>query len=216
MKTRKRITLAVAVPAVLAMGGQAASAGAFFTASATASSSTAASSFPPPSGEVPSSWTVLVDDTRTISIAAPSTWTHVDTVPLRSYAGTPGPWISATTDQDLMFPAEGVADTFSVPGVVYTATPYNPDTASMLAAATEHYPLCAAEPVHTFDNGNYAGHVQTFSGCGGTASRIVHLAANPTDASFTAVLLIQLTGTSSDTTILNGFLLSFGRLADDR
>jgi hypothetical protein len=208
MNTVKRIALAAAVPAVLAIGAA--------PASATAGSPNAANSTRQSIAWVPPNWTVIVDDTHTISIAAPSTWTDVDTVPLRSDAGTPGPWISATTQQDLMFPADGVADTFSVPGVVFTAAPYAADTASMLAAAAEHYGLCTAEPLGTFDNGQYAGHIQIFSACGGTASRVVHVAANPPDAAFTAVLLVQLTGAPDDEATLNGFLHSFGRLDEGR
>jgi hypothetical protein len=37
--------------------------------------------FPPPSGEVPVDWSSLVDDTGTIAIRVPSTWTDVDLFP---------------------------------------------------------------------------------------------------------------------------------------
>jgi hypothetical protein len=208
MKTVKRIALAAAVPAVLAIGAA--------PASATAGSPNAANSSRQSIAWVPPNWTVIVDDTQTISIAVPSTWTDVDTVPLRSDAGTPGPWISATTNQEVMFPADGVADTFGVPGVVFTAAPYNADTAAMIAAAAEFYGQCTPETLGTFDNGQYAGHIQAFSACGGTTSRLVHVAANPADASFTAVLLIQLTGAQDDPATVSGFVHSFGRHNEGR
>jgi hypothetical protein len=211
MNTRKRITLGIGLPiSLLAVGAQAAAAGASLAPDVMADAAASPAAFPPPSGAIPADWAVLVDDTQTIAMAVPSTWTHVDTVPARNNDGTPGPWLSATTDQNLMFPLEGVADTYAAAGAVYHAIPYRGDTAAMLAAS-EYHGVCTAEPVQTFTNGTFTGHIQAFNGCGGTASRIVQVAAAPSDASFTALVLIQLTGQPDDAATLNGVLLSLGR-----
>ena len=171
----------------------------------------ATGAFPPPTGEVPADWTQLVDDTQTIAISVPSTWTATDLVPTENEDGTPQPWISATTDQTLFFPSAGQEDTFSVPGVIFRAYPYNPDTTERLAASSMH-DVCTAGPLETYDDTVFVGHIQTFTACNGTASSIVRVSANPADQAFTADLLIQLTGLPDDAATLNGLLLSFNQV----
>jgi hypothetical protein len=164
--------------------------------------------FPPPSGEIPADWTPLIDDTETIVIAVPSAWTGVDLVPATNADGSPQPWISATTDQALFIPAEGTADTFSVPGVIYRADPFEADTTARLASSSLH-DVCVAGPVQTYDDGAFVGHIQSFEQCGGTATRIVRVVANAPDEAFTADLLVQLTGLPDDSATLDGLLSSF-------
>jgi hypothetical protein len=164
--------------------------------------------FPQPTGTVPADWTPLVDDTQTISISVPSAWTATDLAPAVNDDGSPQPWISATTDQELFFPAPGTPDTFSVPGVIYRAFPYRADTAEPLTSSSMNA-VCTAGPLQTYDDGVFVGHIQEFTACGGTASRIVRVIANPGDQSFTADVLIQLTGQPDDAETLNGLLLSF-------
>ena len=170
-----------------------------------------AGSYPPPTGEIPGDWTMLVDDTDTIALVVPSTWTATVVVPVENADGTPRPWISATTDQETFFPPAGSADTFSVPGVVYQAAPFVADTAAELRASV-YNEQCTPGQVQTYDDGVFVGHIQTFDACGGTASRIVQVAANPADEAFTALVLIQLTGEPDDTDTLNGLLLSFSQV----
>jgi hypothetical protein len=163
-----------------------------------------------PSGAVPADWTALVDDTATLRIAVPPSWADVDVSAGTNDDGTAQPWISASTDLDVFFPPEGTANTFSVPGVDYAALPFTADTAAMLADSSSH-DVCTAEPVQTYDDGVFAGHIQFFDGCGGTSSRTVEIYANPTDDAFTAGVVIQLTGQPDDAATLDGLLLSFNR-----
>jgi hypothetical protein len=121
------------------------------------------------------------------------------------------PWISATTDEALFFPPQGSPDTFAVPGVLYQAFPFDPDTAARLATSSFHN-VCTAGPVETYDDGVFVGHIQTFRACNGSASSIVRVMANPADQAFTADLLVQLTGLPDDAATLNGLLLSFNRV----
>jgi hypothetical protein len=132
-------------------------------------------------------------------------------VPGQNEDGSPQPWISATTDQDLFFPPAGERDTFSVPGVIFRAYPFNPDTTQRLATSSYH-DVCTAGPLETYEYGVFVGHIQTFTACDGTASSIVRVSANPADQAFTADLLIQLTGEADDAATLNGLLLSFGQV----
>jgi hypothetical protein len=175
------------------------------------STSAAAGAFPPPTGEIPADWTQLVDDTQTIAISVPSAWTATDLVPAQNEDGSPQPWISATTDQDLFFPSAGQEDTFGVPGVIFRAYPFDADTTQRLATSSMH-DVCTAGPLETYDDGVFVGHIQTFTACNGTASSIVRVSANPADQAFTADLLIQLTGQADDAATLNGLLLSFNQV----
>jgi hypothetical protein len=96
--------------------------------------------------------------------------------------------------------------------VIYRAMPYAADTAARLAASP-YNDQCTAQPMQSYDDGVFAGHIQSFESCGGTSTRIVQVAASPADGSFTASLLIQLTGLPDDDATLNGLLLSFNQAA---
>jgi hypothetical protein len=162
----------------------------------------------------PVAWTKLTDETDTISISVPASWTAVDLTPSYDEDGTAQPWISATTDESLFFPAAGVPDTFSVPGVLYRALPLETDTASLLEEYS-YDDVCSAEPVQTFDDGVYAGHIQSFSSCAGTASRIVEIAAKTPRGAFTSFVMVQLTGQPDDAATLDGVLASFDQIVDE-
>ena len=178
------------------------------TVAAPTTTTDAVGAFPPPTGQVPAQWTDLDDDTGTIRISVPNTWTATRMV---SPSDATVPWISATTDDALFLPPEGTPDTFGVPGVLYQAHPFDPDTAARLAASSFH-DVCTAGPLQTYDDGVFVGHIQRFTACNGTATSIVRVSANPADHAFTADLVIQLTGQPDDAATLNGLLLSFNRI----
>jgi hypothetical protein len=162
----------------------------------------------------PAAWTELTDETGTIFISVPASWTAVTLTPAHNEDGTAQPWISATTDESLFFPDDGVPDTFSVPGVVYRAFPFATDTASLLDKYA-YDDVCTAEPVQTFDDGVYVGHIQMFNSCAGTTSRIVEIAANTPRGAFTAFVMVQLTGRPDDAATLDGLLASFDQIVDE-
>jgi hypothetical protein len=150
----------------------------------------------PVSGEVPADWTRLVDDTGTISIAVPGTWTLVDTAPVENGDGTAQPWISATTD---MF----------VPRVIYRAYPPG-KTSPELLEWSRFDGLCAPGQLQPYNDRDFVGYVQSFDACDGAgASRIVEVMAIPQDRSFTAYLVISLPGNADDEATLDGLLSSF-------
>ena len=210
----RKFALAMGVPvAMLAAAGQSAAA-TTTTPTTTVAATTPVEAFPPPTGEVPADWTILTDDTQTIAIAVPGAWTQVDTVPAQNADGTPRPWISTTTDESLFFPAEGAGDTFSVPGVIYAAAPYEADTAAVLASSV-YNDVCTPGPLRTYNDGVFDGHIQAFTACGATTTTVYQVAAHPADDSFTANVLIQLTGQADDGAALNGLLLSFGRVVPE-
>ena len=153
---------------------------------------------------VPAGWTVLTDDSQTIGIAVPATWTVVATDPSDDGA----PWISATTDA--AFFAQDVSR-FTVPGVVYMARPFTSDTEALnLAGMGSDANECTDAGAQPYDDGVFVGHIHTWTNCGGTATTIHHIAANPQSQQFTASLLIQLTGQPDDATTFEALKLTFG------
>jgi hypothetical protein len=64
-----------------------------------------------------------------------------------------------------------------------------------------------------FARGVLTGHLQEFTGCGGTGSRIVQIAATIPGAPHTYLLLVQLTGADNDAQVLDGLLSSFSPIA---
>jgi hypothetical protein len=167
--------------------------------------------FPAPSGEIPVGWTTLVDDTQTLQIDVPSTWSAIDLAPWYADDGSARPEISATTDASLFFGSADTADIFAVPGVQFRALAYEADTAARLAASSFH-DACVAAPLQTYDDGVFVGHIQSFDACGGTSTRNVVVVASPAGGAFTALLDIQMTGQPDDATTLNGLLLSFNKV----
>jgi hypothetical protein len=204
------LALAAGLPLAVAASGTVDTTTTAVTTVAAAPTTAAVAPYPPPSGTWPADWTIMVDDTQTTTIAVPPTWTAIDTVPSVNSDGSPRPWIAATTDYAMFLPESSVPDTYSVPGVVYIAASYEADTMAILAQSAYHQ-QCTAEPVQTFDNGVFSGHIQGFNACGGTATRVVQVAGNPADGVFTAHVLVQLTGAPDDAAILDGVLSSFGK-----
>ena len=77
----------------------------------------------------------------------------------------------------------------------------------------ERLDSCTAEPVQTYDDGVFVGHIWSHHSCAGTATHTVTVIASPADASFTAFVSVQLTGQPDDALILDGLLSSFGPVA---
>jgi hypothetical protein len=149
-----------------------------------------------PFAEVPTDWIFIVDDTGQIGIAVPPTWQEIDTVP----DGSGQPWISATTDRFLFFPAEGTADTYSEPGIIYRGFNVAADPVEWLDTSLYHG-FCTAGPMQPFEeNALFVGFLQQFFGCGGSASVITQVAASRVDnAEFSVFLHVQLVSDDDET-----------------
>jgi hypothetical protein len=172
---------------------------------AVALAANAASAAPPPiekpSPELgatpPSDSVTLTDDTGTITVSVPSSWTDVDTAP-----DGDNPWISAAPDLD------GFFSTFDVPGVIFEAVPYTADTAAA-ARDNGYVSSCAEEVVLPYDDGWFTGSHLIDTGCGDAGTSAYHvIAVNPENQAFTALLDIQLTA-FDDVSTLEGILDSF-------
>jgi hypothetical protein len=161
-----------------------------------------------PSGAIPDGWTALVDDTQTLSLAVPAAWTGTIVAPLQLDNGSSQPTIAASADPDRFFGGD-----LSVPGVRYGALPRDDVTAGLLDPSL--WPECTLGAVQPYDDGAFVGYIGSFEGCGGTATRMVDVIANPAEGvDFTAYVSIQLTGAPDDAATLDGLLSSFNWVSD--
>ena len=77
------------------------------------------------------------------------------------------------------------------------------------------WPECTLGAVQPYDDGAFVGYIGSYEGCGGTATRIVDVFANPAEGvDFTAYVSIQLTGAPDDAATLDGLLSSFNWVSD--
>lgn len=132
----------------------------------------------------------IEDDTSFLAVAVPDEWTATNTAQ-RTVDGNSQATIVASTDIALFIPASGETDTFAVPGLIYSAYPYS--DADELLTLRSMGASCADAGREPYQDAVFVGRLQRWTGCGGTATRIITVAASPADRSFTAYLLVQLT-----------------------
>jgi hypothetical protein len=129
--------------------------------------------------------TTVVDDTGRLSISVPATWTDIDGSSDINDNGSVRPVMAA---------APNLNDFFSdwlVPGTQITAFPFNSDPSALLRNLG-FADQCGDGGVQSFDNGTYIGLMQTWTDCGGLATRNVQLAVSPADRSATVHIEVQL------------------------
>ena len=155
----------------------------------------------PPSSEpkpIPTGYAPLVDDTDTIVLAVPATWTDVDTSPAPNLNGSPRPTIGASPD------IASFLDSFDTPGVLYTAFPFELNPVELL----EDYALtggCETIEFKTYEDPVFTGVVQVGTNCGPAAMTWNMVVASPLDRSLTAVVQIQTTEPEELETVLLTF-----------
>jgi hypothetical protein len=153
---------------------------------------------------IPDGYVRLVDDTGTITVVVPESWTDVDTVPISDAAGVI-PYITASPDYD------SFQQTYGTPGVVFAALPYRDDVRSVI----DEFGLttgCEKIRLEPYDDGVFVGLAQVGTTCGtaGTATGVL-LAANPADQAFTAGVQIQAASEADEEAVLM-VLETFGRV----
>lgn len=155
----------------------------------------------PPTLPIPDDYAPLIDDTGTIVIAVPETWTEINTVPAVNDDQTERPFISASPD------FESFQATFDTPGVIYTALPLTDD----LLAVVDTYGLtsgCETIEVREYDDPDFLGYIQIGLECGSQLMTWNMVVANPIDpgaASYTVVVQVQSTDDTERQTILRTF-----------
>ena len=192
MSTLKRIAVAAGVVAMLGTSAGHAIAGGPDNASASAS----------PAFVLPPDYVQLTDDTGSITVAVPSTWTDVSTLPYIDDAGNTIPRITAATDYQVFH------DTFDIPGVEYVALPFNADQQALMT----QFGLgggCAKIETTPYNDGAFIGLHGVWSDCGQSGLPEWHqLVVAPADNSRTLVLQIQITS-QAELPILQNILDSF-------
>jgi hypothetical protein len=174
------------------------------------------STAPPPGGPtdaaepsagqtLPEGYVELVDDTGLLTVVVPETWTDVDTAPAANDDGSARPWISAAPD------FAQFQETFDVPGVAYTAFPYEADPQALI----DRFTLtdgCESIEIEPYDDGVFTGVVQVGTSCGDRGEATWNMvAASPADGSFTALVQLQ-TATAADQEAFDTVLQTFNYL----
>jgi serine protease Do len=117
----------------------------------------------------------------------PNEWTDVDTAPLTFDDGTQAPFIKASTD------IATFDSSWDAPGLFYAALTYTEDIPGTIALVAPSEDQCTTDNgVTDYDDGVFTGQYQFWSDCGASAASYVALVANPGDASYTAVIAVQI------------------------
>lgn len=155
-------------------------------------------------GTAYSDFTEVSDDSGTISVQVPTTWTQVDGTAIQLEDGTSMPNVSAAPDLQAFY------DSWTSPGVSLSGASPDMGSASDLLTqiASNAASACTPTPAQDYDDGLYTGLIQVFSNCGGTGAVVVAIAAQPEDGSFTALAIIQLT-TEADVAVADKVLETF-------
>ena len=118
----------------------------------------------------------------------PNEWTDIDTAPLVLDDGTQDPFIQASTDIASLRQLVGRARP-----VLRGAAAAADDIAGTIASSLPAADQCTTDNgVTDYDDGVFTGQYQYWSGCGTSDADYVVLVANPADASYTAVIAVQI------------------------
>jgi serine protease Do len=128
----------------------------------------------------------IIDDTESIIIEVPADWSDIDPAPATDEAGTPIPYILASTDR------QAWTDTFDVPGVLFAKLGPTADIPSTLLEYGDFSGSCTDLGLVDYSDPVFTGQYQVWDSCGGTPTAIVVLAAVPADGSYTALMQVQI------------------------
>jgi hypothetical protein len=139
----------------------------------------------------------ITDDTRHFSVAVPSEWIDVNSVPAFNDDLSDRPRLRASTDLAAM------NETWAAPGLLAFVVPVVDP--GRLLVNQDLSNACTDGGLQTFDNGIHRGLLRVWSACGGTATRVVDVAvtpvANPTVTMFVSVQLPSADDTSLKTVL---------------
>jgi hypothetical protein len=141
----------------------------------------------------------ITDRTDTLALSVPSAWTDVDDGPQMNDDATDRPQVSAAPVLDNFY------SDWLAPGATVVAYPFTADP-SVLLHNLGFSEQCDDGGVQSLSNGTFTGLMQTWTNCGGTASRNVLLAVSPADQSSTVYIEVQLP--DADNTPLQAVLSS--------
>jgi serine protease Do len=152
-----------------------------------------------PSAVVVTGYETLSDDTGSLVVDVPTEWSDRLTSPEPLDDGSSLPTIQASPDLAAFL--EG----YSVPGLVFTRLP-EAGVDEVLEAFAQ--PDCVDGGIDVYEDVAYTGKFQVWTGCGGTDTAIIVVAAISQDWSQTAILLLQATS-DADFDVLDRAFASF-------
>ena len=134
-----------------------------------------------------SDYVEVTDDTGAIVVEIPAEWNNVDGSVWEDEDGVMGAAIVASSDLDAF--NEG----YTVPGVVFMASASMAEMgdASDLLDTLDFSDDCLYEGRETYDDSLYSGYYDLYSGCAGTDTILVVVAALPPDGSYATLLAVQ-------------------------
>jgi serine protease Do len=147
---------------------------------------------------IPEGYTPLIDGLQMIGVAVPASWTDVDTAPAVYESGVQYPYIAASPDLEAFFTG------FEVPGVMFTALPFQLDPLVVI----DQFGLtggCEKLEVKTYDDPFFVGVVQVGTNCGDLHMTWNLVAAAPAEHTYTAMVQVQTADPVELQTILRTF-----------
>jgi serine protease Do len=133
-----------------------------------------------------SDYTQVTDDSGQIIVEVPSTWNEVDTTSYALDDGSSVPYIAASPDLD------GYSNTYTVPGMDFALFGPSGDLDALLAEFS-FSGECTDQGIDDYADPIFTGRYQLWSDCAGTHSVVVVLTAQPAQAAYTAVIVVQAT-----------------------
>lgn len=127
----------------------------------------------------------VTDDTGSITVQVPTTWTELDGASIDLGDGLLSPSILATPSID------GYRNTWATPGVEFLASEglAGTDPAEMLDLAAPGD--CESLGRTDYDDGFFVGQYENFVSCGGTDTEFVVVATNSVDGRYGVVVAVQ-------------------------
>ncbi len=138
-------------------------------------------------GTAYSGYTSLTDATGSIIVDVPFEWSDTDLTPFIDEFGTENPYIAAAPD------LAGFIDTYTVPGMIFVKLTSVGDVATALSDFAPPPGDCTDLGISDYSDPIFTGLYQVWDACGGTSSALVVLVAEPSDFSYTALMIVQIT-----------------------
>ncbi len=156
-------------------------------------------------GEAVTETIQVSNDTGELTVHVPATWTDVSGAPQVLDDGTELPSVMAAPD------LAAYSEQWNASGVEFAAVgpEFSGDVGALLdAISSSASQACEDAGREDYEDPAYTGLIHFFSGCGGTDAVVVSIAAQPPDARFTALLLVQM-ATEADIAALDTIVQTF-------
>lgn len=143
----------------------------------------------PGGGSASGDFVDVVDDTGSVLVQVPASWSQVDGAPVEDAAGTA--WAQITASPDIA----SYQGTWSTPGVTVRASPAALGTTSVDAILAEAAWLreegCASAGPEPFADGVHTGRYEYWTGCGSTGASYLVLAAVADSGNYLVSVVVQ-------------------------